>query len=122
MFYYLICLVSFGVCVIMVLFIMLLWLLMYLVVECMTRFVLSVSGCCNVGERKVLFIIISVLIVCVVCVMWWMLVICSSGFDGVFIYISVGFLVRLVVSVVGLVRLVKVMLKWFFFVYVLSSC
>lgn len=122
LFYYISCLCSVGLCVIIVLFIILLWLLMYLVVECSIRFVLNDSGCCSVGDRKVLLIIMRVLVLCVVLMMKCRLVMCSSGLDGVFISISFGWVVNVCVSVCGLVRLVVISLKWFFLVSVLNRC
>lgn len=120
--YYISCLCIVGLCVIIVFFIMLLCLLMYLVVECSIRLVLNVIGCCSVGDRKVLFIIILVLVLCVVLMMKCRLVMCSSGLDGVLISISVGDCVSVLVSECGFVRLVVISLKWFFFVRVLNNC
>lgn len=81
-----ICLVSLGLLLIMImLLIMFEWLLRYLVVECRIRFVFSFSGCCSIGEVKVLFIIMIRLWCLVMVVIVVMFMIFSIGLVGVLI-------------------------------------
>lgn len=54
--------IMFGFLVIIMLVIMFEWLFRYFVYECNIRLVFNVSGFCNVGFKKVLFIMFIVLI------------------------------------------------------------
>lgn len=103
-----ICLVSGVLLLIMImLLIMFEWLLRYLVVECSIRLVFSSSGCCSIGEVKVLFIIMIRLWCLVMVVIVVMFMIFSIGLVGVLIQIIFVFGVIEVLKVVRLVRLMK---------------